>query len=158
MNASQVAFDYKCHYFHRVKFLQSLKQKAKKLKSEAQVLMIAYTDKRIPLSAKILIGITVGYLLSPIDLIPDFIPVLGLLDDLIIVPILIAISIKLIPAIVLQEAREKLLNNPVHYKKNNRIFAAIIILIWILVIVFLYRRFSYLLGGRDDGPQTIDHG
>ena len=70
--------------------LSKLKQKARQLKSEAQVLMIAYKDKRTPVTAKILIGITVGYLLSPIDLIPDFIPVLGLLDDLIIVPILIA--------------------------------------------------------------------
>ena len=86
--------------------IQTLKQKAKKLKAEAQVLMIAYKDKRTPLTAKILIGITIGYLLSPIDLIPDFIPVLGLLDDLIIVPALIALSIKLIPEIVLHDARE----------------------------------------------------
>lgn len=77
-----------------MKLLDNLKQKAKKLKSEAQVLMIAYKDNRTPLKAKILIGITVGYLLSPIDLIPDFIPVLGILDDLIIVPALIALSIK----------------------------------------------------------------
>jgi len=51
--------------------LTDLKQKARQLKSEAQVLMIAYKDKRTPITAKILIGITVGYLLSPIDLIPD---------------------------------------------------------------------------------------
>ncbi len=124
--------------------IQTLKQKAKKLKSEAQVLMIAYKDKRTPLTAKILIGITVGYLLSPIDLIPDFIPVLGLLDDLIIVPALIALSIKLIPEIVLKESRENLANNPLRYKKNNWIFACIIIIIWVLLFIFLYRRFSYL--------------
>ena len=71
--------------------LTKLKQRARQLKSEANVLMIAYKDKRTPSSAKILIGLTVGYLLCPIDLIPDFIPVLGLLDDLIIVPALIPV-------------------------------------------------------------------
>jgi uncharacterized membrane protein YkvA (DUF1232 family) len=117
--------------------LQSLKQRAKKLKSEAQVLMIAYKDSRTPLSAKILIGITVGYLLSPIDLIPDFIPVLGILDDLVIVPALIALSIKLIPDNVLYEAREQLKNNPQRYKKNNWLFAFVIILIWLLILYII---------------------
>jgi len=70
--------------------------------------MIAYKDKRTPAFAKVLIAITVGYLSSPIDLITDFIPVLSLLDDLIIVPALIALSIKLIPETVLNDAREKL--------------------------------------------------
>lgn len=118
--------------------LSRLKQKARQLKSEAQVLMIAYRDKRTPASAKILIGITVGYLLCPIDLIPDFIPVLGILDDLIIVPGLIAISIKMIPINVLTDAREQLKNNPQRYKKNNWIFAIIIVAIWIAALYFAY--------------------
>ena len=118
--------------------LTNLKSRAKKLKSEAQVLMIAYKDKRTPASAKILIGITVGYLLSPIDLIPDFIPILGLLDDLIIVPALIALSIKLIPGAVLEDAREQLKNNPKRYKKNNYLFAIVIVLIWISVLYFVF--------------------
>lgn len=124
--------------------LTSLKQKARQLKSEAQVLILAYKDKRTPTAAKILIGITVGYLLSPIDLIPDFIPILGLLDDLIIVPALIAMSIKLIPPIVLQEARDHLRNNPGHYKKNNWIFAVVIIIIWssaLYLVIKQARRF-----------------
>lgn len=124
--------------------LDKLKQRARQLKSEAQVLMIAYKDKRTPASAKILIGITVGYLLSPIDLIPDFIPVLGILDDLIIVPALIALSIKLIPEIVLNDARELLKNNPQRYKKNNWVFAVVIIIIWLSVLYFVFvqvRRF-----------------
>lgn len=124
--------------------ISKLKEKARQLKSEAQVLMVAYKDKRTPVAAKILIGITVGYLLSPIDLIPDFIPVLGFLDDLIIVPALIALSIKLIPEIVLQEARENLANNPLRFKKNNWIFACIIIIIWLLLIILIYRHFRYL--------------
>ena len=100
--------------------------------------MIAYKDNRTPLKAKILIGITVGYLLSPIDLIPDFIPVLGILDDLIIVPALIALSIKSIPKFIVEEAREKLKNNPLQYKKNNWLFAIIIIIIWICSLYFVF--------------------
>lgn len=126
-----------------MKLLQSLKQRAKKLKSEAQVLMIAYKDKRTPVSAKILIGITVGYLLSPVDLIPDFIPVLGILDDLIIVPALIAWSIKLIPGNVLYDAREQLKNNPQRYKKNNWLFAAIIIILWILILYTIFVQIKH---------------
>lgn len=124
--------------------LTNLKSKAKKLKSEAQVLMIAYKDKRTPASAKVLIGITVGYLLSPIDLIPDLIPVLGLLDDLLIVPALIALSIKLILAIVLEDARERLRNSPQRYKKNNWLFAAIIIIIWLSVLYLVFVESRHL--------------
>jgi uncharacterized membrane protein YkvA (DUF1232 family) len=121
-----------------VTLLSNLKQRAKKLKSEAQVLLMAYKDKRTPLMAKILIGITVGYLLSPIDLIPDFIPILGILDDLIIVPALIAWSIKLIPETVLNEAREIVRSNPQKLKKTNWLFAGFIIVVWIVALHFLY--------------------
>jgi uncharacterized membrane protein YkvA (DUF1232 family) len=114
------------------------------LKSEAQVLILAYKDKRTPLAAKIIIGITVGYLLSPIDLIPDCIPVLGLLDDLIIVPALIASSIKLIPETVVNEARDEIRNNPQRYKKNNWLVAIVFIIVWVSVLYFTFvqvRRF-----------------
>ncbi len=127
-----------------MRLIQTLKQKAKKLKSEAQVLMIAYNDKRTPVTAKILIGITVGYLLSPIDLIPDFIPVLGLLDDIIIVPVLISFSLKLIPVVVLLDARERVKNNPRALKKTNWLFAIVIIMIWLALLFFAYRHFKYL--------------
>ena len=122
--------------------LADLKKKAKKLKTEAQVLMLAYKDKRTPVAAKVLIGITIGYLLSPIDLIPDFIPVLGLLDDLIIVPALIALSIRLIPQTVLSEAREAVKNNPQQYKKNNWLFAIFIVAIWVLLAVLVYNKWA----------------
>lgn len=127
-----------------MKAIQRLLQKTKQLKSEVQILMIAYKDKRTPLTAKILIGITAGYLLSPIDLIPDFIPVLGLLDDLIIVPFLIRLSIKLIPQSVLNEAREKVTNNSQQYKKNNWLFAIIIVSIWLALIYIMYKQLKHL--------------
>ncbi len=126
-----------------MKIIQRLKQKAKQLKSEVQVLMIAYKDKRTPLKAKILIGITVGYLLCPFDLIPDFIPVLGLLDDIIIVPLLITFSIKLIPKVVMLDAREVMQNNPQRYKKSNWLFAVIIIIIWLVLTYILYKQLKH---------------
>jgi len=123
--------------------LKKLKEKVKKLKKEIQVLSIAYSDPRTPWTAKLLIGLTVGYLLSPIDLIPDFIPVLGILDDLILVPLLITASIKLIPEIVIMEARVEAVKNPKRMKKNNWIVAFFILLLWLLVI---YKLFTYFQG------------
>jgi uncharacterized membrane protein YkvA (DUF1232 family) len=127
-----------------MQFVTKLKQRARKLKSEAQVLVVAYRDHRTPFVAKMLIGVTVGYLLSPIDLIPDFIPVLGFLDDLIIVPLLISVSIKLIPAIVLADARQSIKDNPLITKKNNWLFAILIIIVWLLLLLVAYRYFKHL--------------
>ena len=124
--------------------IDKLKKQATQLKSEAQVLILAYADKRTPLTAKILIGLTVSYLLSPIDLLPDFIPFIGLIDDLIIVPLLIALSIKLIPQAVLTEARQNVRDNPQKLKKSNWIFATIIFIIWPTLFYSAYKHFSYL--------------
>lgn len=85
-----------------------LKEKIKKLKQETVPIYYALFDRRTPLSAKLLAALTVTYLLSPIDLIPDFIPVLGLLDDLIIVPLLITATLKLIPQYVLDDIKSKI--------------------------------------------------
>lgn len=124
--------------------LKKLKIKIKLLKQNLAVLIYAYKDKRTPLLPKLIIGLAVGYMLSPIDLIPDFIPILGLLDDLIIVPVLITLSIKLIPAIVLTEAEQSIKDYPQKFKKNNWIFAIIIILIWLTFFYIAYKQFSYL--------------
>src|SRR5689334_8106729 len=125
-------------YFRKtMKLVSKLKEKARKLKSEVQVLIIVYKDKRTPVVANILIGLTVAYLLSPVDLIPDFIPVLGLLDDLIIVPLLIRLSIKLIPKNVLYAAREMVRLNPEKLKKTNWIFAILFVGIWVTVLLYV---------------------
>jgi uncharacterized membrane protein YkvA (DUF1232 family) len=120
-------------------FIAKLRNRAKRLKSEAEVLLIAYRDERTPFLAKLLIWITVGYLLSPIDLIPDFIPVLGMLDDLIIVPALIALSIRMIPAQVIKEARRVATEREQYPKKRNWLFGVLIILIWLSVVFFVWR-------------------
>lgn len=109
----------------------SWRQKARRLKSEVHALYLAYRDPRVPLHAKILAAVVVGYALSPIDLIPDFIPVLGYVDDLILLPLGIALTIKLIPNEVLSDCRKKaraLEDEPV-----NRAGAIGVILIWMLL-------------------------
>lgn len=87
--------------------LARMKRKARELKVELYALLLASRDPRVPWHAKALVLLTIAYALSPIDLIPDFIPVLGYLDDLIIVPLGIALSLRLIPAEVLAECRAR---------------------------------------------------
>ncbi len=89
---------------------EKLKTKAKELKNNISALFLAYKRKDVSIWAKILIIITVSYALSPIDLIPDFIPVLGYLDDLIILPLLIFLSLKLIPKEIMAECKEQAKN------------------------------------------------
>ena len=83
--------------------MSKFKEKARELKYNLSALYLAYKRKDVSIYAKIIIIITVGYALSPIDLIPDFIPVIGYLDDIIIVPFLIFLSIKLIPKKIMDE-------------------------------------------------------
>lgn len=73
------------------------KERAEKLKTELPALFLALKDRDTPLTAKIFAGVTIAYALSPVDLIPDFIPVLGYLDDLLLLPALVALTVKLIP-------------------------------------------------------------
>ena len=84
---------------------ERLKSWAKRLKRDVVALWIAARSARTPLAAKIVAGAVAAYALSPIDLIPDFIPVLGYLDDLIIVPLGIALAIRMIPADLMQDFR-----------------------------------------------------
>jgi uncharacterized membrane protein YkvA (DUF1232 family) len=120
----------------------SWKTQAKRLRNEIYALYFAARDPRTPWYAKVLAAFIIGYALSPIDLIPDFIPVLGYLDDLIIVPAGIALLIKIIPNGVLQECREKAHSQPISIKRNW-VAGTIIILIWLLLI---YIAFSFLWG------------
>lgn len=85
----------------------TLKERAKKLKTNIPAVFLALKKKETPLLAKICAGFTVAYALSPIDLIPDFIPVLGYLDDMIILPVLVAMTIKLIPHDIFVQCRNQ---------------------------------------------------
>jgi len=112
----------------------NLKERAKSLKKTVPAVFLALKDKDTPTLAKILAGITVGYALSPIDLIPDFIPVLGYLDDVILLPALIALTIKLIPADVWERNLEAAENMWQDGKPKKWYYAIPIVLIWLLII------------------------
>jgi uncharacterized membrane protein YkvA (DUF1232 family) len=105
------------------------------LKRETLVLYFAVRDPRTPLAAKILAGAVVAYALSPIDLIPDFIPVLGYLDDLILVPLGIALCLRMIPEPVIVESRLKAA--ALAAKPRSYAAAAVVILIWVAVAALL---------------------
>jgi uncharacterized membrane protein YkvA (DUF1232 family) len=113
--------------------LGNWKQKANQLKYEIMALYLAYRDPRVPWYAKVFMAAVLGYAVSPIDLIPDFIPVLGYLDDLIIVPLGIYLAVKMIPKDVFAECREKARSTRVS-TKAKWLMAGIIILIWLLII------------------------
>ncbi|MBE9010097.1 DUF1232 domain-containing protein [Pseudanabaenaceae cyanobacterium LEGE 13415] len=109
--------------------MHSLKQFAKTLKREVYALYLASKDSRTPWYAKICAAIVVAYAFSPLDLIPDPIPVLGYLDDLILVPLGIWLVIKLIPPAILADCREKAAT--VQEKPKNWIAATVIVVVWI---------------------------
>ena len=115
-------------------FLKKIKWKALKLKQEIVFIFYALGDKRTPFAAKFFAIITVMYVLSPIDLIPDFIPVLGLLDDIILVPLLIKLTLYFIPNSLLTEIRQ---SHPPGEKIPRKWFYAIPIIIIYLVFAFL---------------------
>jgi uncharacterized membrane protein YkvA (DUF1232 family) len=100
-------------------------------------------DSRVPWYAKVLMALTIGYAISPIDLVPDFIPVKGKIDDLIIVPAGIALVIKMIPKSVMEEYRQKAKADPIN-TRTKWVVAAIIVSIWVLAIYLVFRLVSPL--------------
>lgn len=115
-----------------MKWLDGLKAKAKALKKEIVVLHLATTHPKTPWHAKALAIVVVGYAVSPIDLIPDFIPVLGLLDDLFLLPIGIAAVLKMIPKDVMAECRQK--SEEMARRPESKTAMYVIIAIWAVLI------------------------
>ena len=122
-----------------------LKRRAKRLKRQVWSLWLAMKDPRTPFRARLVIVVTVAYALSPIDFIPDFIPVLGYLDDLIILPGLIVLAIRLIPKDVMASARreawKRLASGERVKSKAGAAAAALFILVWLAVIAWLVSLF-----------------
>ena len=115
---------------------------ARRIRRDVVALWLAARDPRVPWYAKLLGLIITGYALSPIDLIPDFIPVLGYLDDLVLVPLGIIVAVKLIPPVVLAEHRATALQVPL---QASRTAAFVIIAVWIgLALVALGAVIRYL--------------
>jgi len=108
---------------------------ARRLKREVLALSLAYRDPRTPWYARVVIICVVGYALSPIDLIPDAIPVLGYLDDLLLVPLGVALAIRLIPPRVLMESRVAAERQLAAGRGPGRVAAALIIVLWIALAV-----------------------
>jgi len=108
------------------------------------MLWFARNHPKTPLIAKLLVIVTVAYALSPIDLIPDFIPVLGYLDDLIIVPVLIWLTVKLLPDDVIQESRAKAGQWMEERQKNpvSKLGAALMVLLWGGALYLIWRWLS----------------
>ena len=113
--------------------LDGLKQRARRLKTEVYALYLAYRDPRVPWYARAFAACVVGYAFSPIDLIPDVIPVLGYLDDLILVPLGVVLALRMIPADVMAECRERARETLREGKPTNWVAAGIIIGIWLLL-------------------------
>lgn len=122
------------------------KVQAARLKVETYALYLAYRDPRVPLHARIFAALVVGYAFSPIDLIPDFIPVLGYLDDLLLIPLGVKIALTMIPAEVMEESRTAAQNLMSEGKPVNRMAAVVIVLIWLLLaglgVTWVLRLFS----------------
>lgn len=123
---------------------KKIKEKVKSLKKEVLTIYYAYKNPETKLFPKIIILFTLGYALSPIDLIPDFIPIFGYIDDLIIIPGLITLSLKMIPKEIIKESRDKATREPLQLKKNWY-FALIFILIWIILIITIVNALIKLL-------------
>ncbi len=127
------------------------KTKSKQLKSEGCAIYLATKHPRTPWYAKALAALIIGYALSPIDLIPDFIPLVGYLDDLIIVSTGIVLLIKIIPGDILEECRAKVQSDFLNKKPKNWIAAIIIVLIWLWVIYLILSLIWPLKSFRSEG-------
>ncbi|CAA9582557.1 MAG: hypothetical protein AVDCRST_MAG88-3525 [uncultured Thermomicrobiales bacterium] len=113
--------------------LERWKARARELKREVQALLLALRDRRTPALAKVVAWCVIAYALSPIDLIPDVIPVLGLLDDLVLLPLGIALAVRLTPAPVLDDCRERARRGVEGSALASRLGAAVIVTLWLLL-------------------------
>ena len=108
------------------------------LRRDVAALLLAVRDPRTPLTARIIAALVVAYALSPIDLIPDFVPVLGYLDDLIIVPLGLALVLRLVPAALMAEYRASALQQPV--SRLGWIGLVIVVMLWVGVAMWLWSQ------------------
>lgn len=122
--------------------MRKLKDRAKKLKTDIPAVFLALKEKKTPWHAKVIAAIVVVYALSPIDLIPDFIPVLGYLDDIVILPALIAWCIKCIPGEVFKDCRTRARGLWGEGKPKKWYYAIPFVLIWIAIILLVVFAFA----------------
>jgi len=114
-----------------------LKTWARRMKRDTLALYLASRDPRVPWHAKTMAMVTAAYALSPIDLIPDFIPVLGYLDELIILPLFIYLTIRLIPPDIIVELRAQADQHLSENRPRSMTGAVVIILIWLSIVALV---------------------
>lgn len=123
--------------------ISAIRQQARELKGQTYALYLAYRDPRTPWHAKAFAALVVAYALSPIDLIPDFVPVLGYLDDLVIVPAGLFLVIRMIPPEVMQHARAQAAVAEAEGRTTSRAGLAIVLAIWVIGLlvcaIIIYR-------------------
>ena len=129
-----------------MKLLPTPKERALRLKRELHALWLVYSDRRTPWLARLLILCIIAYAISPIDLIPDPIPIIGHLDDLILLPLGIALAIRMIPDSVMADCRERArkanFDQPSHWKW---IGAAFVVFVWLLIAMWIWRLIMQLV-------------
>jgi uncharacterized membrane protein YkvA (DUF1232 family) len=111
--------------------MERWRQRARRLKTEVHALYLAYRDPRVPWYARAVAACVVAYAFSPIDLIPDPIPVLGYLDDLVLLPLGVVLALKLIPAPVMAECRQRAQEAAREGRPTNWLAAGLIVLVWL---------------------------
>jgi uncharacterized membrane protein YkvA (DUF1232 family) len=128
-------------HFERMTQKTKLSERIQKVTADTTALYLALKKKETPLLSKILLGIAVCYALSPIDLIPDFIPVVGLLDDVLLLPLIITAAIKLTPPSVIEECRKQATGMWADGKPKILLCAMPVVLIWLAIIAGITRAF-----------------
>lgn len=117
--------------------LENLKLRLRQLKTEVYAVYLAYRDPRVPWYARLIAACVLGYAFSPIDLIPDFVPVLGYVDDLLLVPLGIALVLKMIPPEVMAESRAKAQTALAPDRPTNWGVAVVIVAVWMLLATLI---------------------
>ncbi len=125
--------------------MEKIKAWAKNLKRQLFILYFAYRDERVPWYVKLFTACIVAYAFSPIDLIPDFIPILGYLDDVIILPLGIMFALKMIPKDVISDCEVKANEMMKNGKPKNWIVGSLIIFIWSVIILWIILKVFHVL-------------
>jgi uncharacterized membrane protein YkvA (DUF1232 family) len=114
--------------------VEAWKRRARQLSAQTYALYLAYRDPRTPWYAKVFAALVVGYVFSPIDPIPDWIPGVGLLDEMVVVPIGVFVAAKMVPRQVMEECQEKAREVAEGEKPVSRVAAVVIVAVWLLCV------------------------
>ena len=115
-------------------YVKSWKRRARQLSAQTYALYLAYRHPKTPWYAKVFAALIVGYVFSPIDPIPDFIPGVGLLDEMVVVPIGVLIAAKMIPRQVMEECQERAREVAEGEKPVSRVAAVVVVAVWLLCV------------------------